>query len=412
MKSHRVISNLAVAAAFCLGLATTPLSAQSAFSPAVTVGDKVVTYYEVEQRALLLALMNVPGDTYKTAQEQLVNERLQKQASELIGVQASEEGILRGVEDFGKRGGIEEAEKLYQVLAEAGVHKETLHAFIQAGIEWRAVVQAQFGGSVQVTEAEIDRAIASNVGSSGISVLLSEIVIPVTPQTAEQVQNIADQVSQVQTQAEFEDAARRFSQAATKDKGGRLNWLSITKLPVQIRPLLLALGPGDVSEPVTLPNAVAIFMMRGKRETDVPAPRYSAVDYAVFKIPGGRSPEALKEAEELMGRIDTCDDLYGEAFGLPDDRLQRVAVEPAAIPRDYALELAKLDDNEISTTLTTSLSDGQPALAVLMLCGRSAELREEIAREDVAASLRNQRLQSYADSYLEQLRAENTIVVK
>nr|WP_303623760.1 peptidylprolyl isomerase [Shimia sp. CNT1-13L.2] len=356
--------------------------------------------------------MNAPGDTYKLAQEQLINERLQKQAADTIGIEANQEGIERGVIDFGKRGNIEDPEQLYKVLAQAGVHKETLQAFVRAGIEWGAVVQALYGGAVQVSEAEIDRAIASNVGSSGINVLLSEIVIPVTPQTAEQVQTIADQIAQVQSQADFEEAARRYSQSATKDKGGRLNWLSITRLPVQIRPLVLALGPGDVSEPVALPNAVAIFMMRGKRETDVPAPRYSAIDYAMFKIPGGRTPEALEDAEELKARVDTCDDLYGEAVDLPEDRLLRQAVEPAAVPRDIALELAKLDDNEISTTLATTMSDGQPALAVLMLCGRSAELREEIEREDVAARLRNQRLQSYAESYLEQLRAENTIVVK
>jgi peptidyl-prolyl cis-trans isomerase SurA len=412
MKPHRVLTNLAAAAVLCLGLTSTQTIAQSAFSPAVVVGDKVVTYYEVEQRALLLALMNVPGDTYKLAQEQLINERLQKQAADTVGIEANPEGIERGVIDFGKRGNIEDPEQLFLVLKQAGVHKETLEAFVRAGIEWGAVVQALYGGSVQISEAEIDRAIASNVGSSGINVLLSEIVIPVTPQTAEQVQTIADQIAQVQSQADFEEAARRYSQSATKDKGGRLNWLSITRLPVQIRPLVLALGPGDVSEPVTLPNAVAVFMMRGKRETDVPAPRFSAIDYAVFKIPGGRSPEALADAAELKARVDTCDDLYGEAVDLPEDRLLREAVEPSAVPRDYALELAKLDDNEISTTLTTTMADGQPALAVLMLCGRSAELREEISREDVAVSLRNQRLQSYAESYLEQLRAENTIVVK
>jgi peptidyl-prolyl cis-trans isomerase SurA len=47
-----------------------------------------------------------------------------------------------------------------------------------------------------------------------------------------------------------------------------------------------------------------------------------------------------------------------------------------------------------------------------MLCGRTAQLDEELSREDVAQALRNQRLQSFAESYLAQLRADATIVEK
>ncbi|MDV4145718.1 peptidylprolyl isomerase [Shimia sp. FJ5] len=414
MKAPRALSRLSAlmsTLALCIGLST-PANAQSAFSPAVFVGEKVVTYFEIEQRTLLLALMKFPGDPRKEARKQLVDERLQLMAAERMGIAPSEGGMDAALKSFAERLNMEPAQ-LIEALANEGVEEETLRAFLYARISWQGVVQTRFGSSVAVTEDEINRAIASNTGAGGVNVLLSEIVIPVTPQTAEQVQSLALQLSQINNQGDFEEAAKTYSQAATREDGGRLNWISITKLPPQLRPVLMALGPGDVTDPIPLPNAMAVFMMRGKRETSMPAPNYSAIEYAAYMIPGGYSEDALKTAAEMKDRVDTCDDLYGEAYGKPENVLVREALAPGKLPRDYALELAKLDEGEVSTALTRPTSDGGQALVFLMMCGRTAELKEEtVSREDVAQSLRGQRLMSFADGYLEQLRAETTIVQK
>ena len=75
---------------------------------------------------------------------------------------------------------------------------------------------------------------------------------------------------------------------------------------------------------------------------------------------------------------------------------------------DVAIELAKLDPGEVSTTLTRS--NGQ-TLVFLMLCGRTRDLGEDgPSAEDLSAGIRDQRLASFANGYLEQLRAEARIV--
>ncbi|WP_412562956.1 hypothetical protein [Thalassobius sp. MITS945101] len=73
------------------------------------------------------------------------------------------------------------------------------------------------------------------------------------------------------------------------------------------------------------------------------------------------------------------------------------------------MELAKLDDNEVSYTLTTN--EGQELL-MLMLCGRSTALGEDTSREQVSLQLRNQQLESFAQGYLEELRSEARIYEK
>jgi len=121
---------------------------------------------------------------------------------------------------------------------------------------------------------------------------------------------------------------------------------------------------------------------------------------------GGRSPETLQQAANLRGQVDVCDDLYAFAQGQPDSVLDRETQAPGDVPRDFAIELSKLDPGEVSTALTRA--DGQ-ALVFLMLCGRVAEQNAETSREEVAASLRQQRLSGYADRLLAQLRADARI---
>lgn len=408
MTAPRFLSRMIGAAALCLSMAI-PAWSQSAFSPAILVNDKAVTYFEIEQRSLLLTLMNTPGDVRKAAREQLINERLQLGAADIMGIRPSEDGVLAGIARFAQRANME-TDELIKALEGEGVSEETLRDFVHAGIAWQGVVQSRYGGSIQISEDEIDRAIAQNTGAGGINVLLSEIVIPVTPQTQGQVMAVANQISDLTTLADFEAAATKYSQAATKENGGKLNWISITKLPAELRPSIMALGPGDITEPIVLPNAVALFQMRSKAEASTPAPSYSAIDYSVLRLPGGRSAETLALAEEIKGKIDTCDDLFGEARELPEEYLNRESVEPGKIPRDIALQLAHLDNNEVSTSLTSVNAAGQPFLLMVMLCGRTAKLGDEVSREDVASALREQRLQSFAEGYLAQLRADATIV--
>lgn len=385
-----------------------PSFAQSAFSPAIQVNDGVVSYYEIEQRAMLLKVMNAPGNLNDLAREQLVDDRLKLQAARNIGISPSEEGVQNGLDNFAQRVNMK-PDEMIKALAAEGIDEETMRDFIISNIAWGGVVQTRFGANADVSEDQIDLAIASNSGSGGIRVLLSEIVIPVTPQTQVQVQGLASQLSEIQSFEEFEAAAREYSGSSTREQGGKIDWINITNLPAELRPTITALRKGDVTAPLPLPNAVALFQLRGVQETGRTTPSYSAIDYAMYLLPGGRTPDNLATAADIKARVNRCDDFYGVAYGQPIEQLQREARAPSEIPRDIALELAKMDDSEITYNLTTA--NGQ-SLIMLMLCGRTAQLSEEVSREDVARSLRNQRLESYAESYLSQLRAESRIVEK
>ncbi|MGR3504171.1 peptidylprolyl isomerase [Pseudaestuariivita sp.] len=399
-----------VAALLVLLLAGAAL-AQNAFSTAIQVNDSAITFYDLQQRERFVTLLRAPGNPADVARQQLIDDRLRLQAARNAGVRPSNQDILDGMSEFAGRANLTR-EEFVAALEGSGVDPQTFRDFVEAGLSWRILVQQRFGNRSRPSDGEIDRALNRSGGQSNIRVLISEIIIPAPPREAARVNAIAQQVSASTSEAEFSRYARRFSATPSRRAGGKLPWQNLSDLPPALQPIILSLSRGEVTDPLPIPNAVALFQLRGIEEGPYSAPSYAAIEYAAFYLPGGRTEATIQEARRISRRIDNCDDLYGVARGLPEDRLERVSRTPDQIPTDIAFELSKLDPGETSYTLTRS--DGQ-ALMLLMLCGRSATLPEldegveDTSRDEIALGLRNRRLATLADSYLEQLRAEARI---
>lgn len=396
-----------VLGAFPLAMTAPAAQAQGLFAPAILVNEKAVTGYELQQRERMLQVLNAPGDARALAREQLIDDRLRIQASEDAGILPTEEEVLTGMEEFAGRANLSR-EEFVQSLAGAGVAEQTFRDFVRAGLSWRQLVQARFGSQSAVSDAEVDRALSSGGnGTSNVRVLLSEIIMPAPPAEAEAVRARAERISELTSESAFSAEARRYSATASRESGGRLPWQNVSDLPPVLRPLVLGLSPGQVTDPIPIPNAIALFQLRGIEETGFSAPEVAAVEYAAYYMPGGRSAETLARARVLASKVDRCDDLYGVARGQPENVLDRGSLPPAEIPTDIAMELSKLDPGEVSTALTRS--NGQ-TLVFLMLCGRTNAVSEDSSREDLVLGLRNQRLGNLADGYLAQLRADARII--
>lgn len=391
------------------------------FTPAVFVNDRVITYYEIEQYKRLITLLRQPGDPDKLAVERLIEARLQMDAAEIIGLTATPEEIEAGMAEFAGRANLT-TEQFVQAIGQNGIARETFQAFVESGLLWRKVVQTRFGPRAQVTDDEIDRAIALSSRQAGVQVLISEIVLPAnTPSAKVTAERISQRLAgQNMSEGAFASEARRYSASPSKGRGGRLDWLPLSNLPAPIAAQVIGLAPGQVSQPFPVPNAIVLFYLRDLQETGTPEQNVVAIEWAEFSV------ASQSEVEEVAGDVDTCDDLYGVAKGLPEERLFREVRPIAEVPGDVALELAKLDNNEISEGFSRN---GTPV--VLMLCARTYEIpefstrpvqaegEEEPAdapqipagpnREEVRARLINQRLNAYAEGYMAELKADATI---
>ncbi|OIQ27183.1 MAG: peptidylprolyl isomerase [Alphaproteobacteria bacterium MedPE-SWcel] len=401
---------VALSLSFIAGAPLSPSAAQGLFAPAIVVNEDVITTYELEQRALFLSVLgSAQGDPVEAARKDLIEDRLKRSVMAEVGLTLSDEEVTEGMRELAGRANLP-LEDFLARLQQSGVAPETVRDFSSAGLGWREYVRARYLARARPTEEEIDRAMGS-AGSGSVQVLLSEIILPVDQTNAVQVEELATQIADVKTSEAFAASAAQFSASDSRLDGGRLPWMPLTRLPPQLQEVVLALEPGEITRPLPLPGAVALFQMRGLREVDGRSARFAAIDYATYRIPGGRSAAALARAAEVRDAIDTCDDLYGIAKDQDPAVLVRGSVAPADIPQDIALELAKLDAGESTADITR---DNGQTLLLVMLCGRTSEINatQEDARLTVANALVQQRLNALADSLVEQLRANARIELR
>ena len=407
MKSLRMGKGLvlgaAIAVAAWLGGAQ---RAQAQVSVAVTVNDRAITQYELNQRARLLQVFRTPGNVTELAREALIEDRLKQQEMARFDLDLSDEALQEELEAFAGRANMSLPE-FTRVLRQNAVDINTLADFVEVGVLWRNYIRGRFGRQVNVTDADVERAIArQGTSPTQLEVLLTEIIIPAPPERAAQAQQVARQIAALRSFSEFENAARQVSALPSRDNGGRLDWLPIENYPPQLRSVILDLAPGEVTEPIDIPNGIALFQKRGEREARRTAQAPVSIDYAAYYIPGGQSDAGQRLALQVRDRVDTCDDLYGVAQGQPKEVLDRLTVAPSEISRDIAIELARLDPGEVSTNLTRN--NGQ-TLVFLMLCARNNAGADATDPEAVRNQLRSQRLAAFAQALLEDLRASAVI---
>lgn len=154
-----------------------------------------------------------------------------------------------------------------------------------------------------------------------------------------------------------------------------------------------------MSDPVVVPGAVVLFLLRDVAVDKSVKPVAVTVKWAEFLV-----PDDAAEIDRIRAAVDTCYDLNGQANGLPEDRLT-MTIQPASeLPADVGLELARLDPGESSVSLTRS-----GFRRFLMLCSREPTQEEPISREAVREQLINRKIETMAEGYLEELRSAAVI---
>jgi len=386
-KMTMVLAVLAFVLGPVLGLGPV-LAQQSEFAPAIYVNARVISQYEFKQRVLFMTLLRQPGDITKAATSTLIDDSLRREAAEALDVTVSDDDVKAGMTEFASRAKLP-LDEFVKALAKGGVERETLRDFVEAGLLWRGVIRAKFAQDTTVSGAEIDRAISAGAASGGeLRLLLSEIVIPTggTVNALALAQRLKLTATTPQT---FSMAAQNYSKSGTARAGGVLGWIPVSALPPAVASRILAMKVGEVTDPIAIPGAVQLFLLRDKSMSGGDVAGASEVEYAQFFAPAGTNLAAVRAS------IDTCDDLYDAARGLPVESLQRATMLESGLPPALRAVVAGLDAGETAELQGT----------VVMLCSRMPQSTIPPSRDDVSTTLLNTRLNMLAGAYLTELKS-------
>jgi len=323
----RVVRSAVAVLALGAGLATLPPApglAQDTLRAAIVVNDQVVSELELVMRLRLAIISAGLRETEETRQRiepqvirALVDEMIQSQEAKRLDITVDE---ARVQETFARIAGNNnlQPEQLAQALLQSGILPEYLLGQIRAQLLWQQVVARRLRPQVQITEEEIDEAVARiEATSDQPQRLLAEIFLGIDNVTEEAL--VREQASQIyddlQKGANFPALARQFSQSASAPNGGDLGWVEPGQLPAELETAIAGLRPGQLSQPIETVNGIYLILVRDQRTA--PESEVTVTLKQVFFPVRERTREALERAAgravEAAAAITTCDDVAAVA---------------------------------------------------------------------------------------------------
>jgi peptidyl-prolyl cis-trans isomerase SurA len=410
MNWKHVSAAAALAAALC---ATVPVAtAQNAEGVAAIVNDRVISTFDVRQRANLLLVsagMQSTPELQQRARAQalrdLIDESLQLQEAARFEVNVDANQVDRRLTDIAAQNQTT-LDDFVQQLTQSGVSISTLRAQIQADMAWQRLMSGMYSSRVRVSPVEItetQQRIAAN--ATRPQYLLSEIFLPAESEAefAEMEQGAMRLLEQMQRGAPFPMVARQFSQAPSAAAGGDIGWIAAPELAPELQPIAERLQQGQVSLPVRSQNGVYIIAMRDRRAG---APTGSTTIASLRQI---TAPAARQSAlERVQRRIDGCGNLEREV---------------ATVDGATLLDLGQTQESELSPAIRDRVANVQTGRAspilidgdqvnIIIVCARETGGAGMPSREEISSRLREQELTMLADRYLRNLRREATIITR
>lgn len=346
---------------------------------------------------------------------QMIDERLQIQNAQALGVKATEEEINQRVGEVERSVGLQRGQ-FKQYLQQIGVPFEIASQQIEAGISWGKIVRRKVRPQVDVSDAEIDDGLArirANAGKTESRV--AEIFIPIDRvEQADEAKRSADRVvEQLRRGAAFPALAQQFSHGATAQQGGDLGWI----LPGSLDPALDAavekLPLRQASEPIRSPSGYHILLVIDRRQYAQSRPDDVKLNLVqmTLALPINASPDevarATAEAQKAMAGVRSCNDLRNRERDIKGATSGTLTVQAGQLQanREMYDQIPKLAPG--GTAGPFRVAEG---LQVVALCSKEGA-NGLPTREVVGQQILLQKLEAASRRYMRDLRRTATIDV-
>jgi len=365
----------------------------------IQVNNSVITQFELDQRAKFLAALKFIGNHSELAQTQLIEERLKQSEAQKLNISASDVEIEDALTRFASRANLT-VKEFNKELKRIEIYPDTFRSYVETEVIWQKLVNKKFGAQSSVSNLQLQRAKSISQFEDTIQVLLTEIIIPFSTDDRSEKENLANLLKQIRSKEEFSNAAHKHSKAPTATVGGRVKWQNFDRLPGIIKPLILGLSPGQVTEPIMLTKAIALFQLRDIREIKTDRTQLELLDFVKVK-------SDLKYLLFVQDNFHNCSDLEAIIGDQTEVTLTRKKLLSDEIPNTLVPVLDNLDQNESEIIV----EDGQSQLVIM--CERNNQLNSTAQTlEQDKNVLQSNRLKHLARSFLETLKDNARIVIK
>ena len=327
---------LVMATLFAVALAVAPFTARAQDEGTQTlrivavVNDDIVTEFDVATRLQLIIRSSGLPDNAETRNRlasqilrQLIDERLQLQEAERLGVEVLPEELARAIEQLESSNNIPPGQ-LEAAAAQIGIPYPALLDRLKADLTWQKLQAQRIRPTIEITEDEIEEVVSRIVSNQGeTEYRVAEIFLSVdSPDQEEEIRETAQRMlEELARGASFSALARQFSQSATAAVGGDLGWIYPGQLDPAIDTVLPQLSIGEVSTPVRTVSGYYLVALVDRRSIAGPSPDDVQVTYQVISLPvtdampaeeQAAQRDLVKTVSELAGNCEDMGQLSAE----------------------------------------------------------------------------------------------------
>ena len=253
----------------------------SQFSPAIKVNNVFISKYEVNERTkLLIALGASKSNAKKIAQQNLIEETLQKLHAKAIGVKALPNQVEEVLNNFiAVRSLTKKSLKINLNKFNASLNE--LKAYLEANVLMRNIINNTFYSRMNLDDFDFSLFRPSASISIPTQLNISEIIIPFSIRGKENTIKLGERIiKDLNNGKNFEKLAKRFSNALTSKDGGIIGFVSLDSLPDGLKKILIKLKSGQNSNLIISSESIMIFKVNSWKTTDKAQTPPSEITYA------------------------------------------------------------------------------------------------------------------------------------
>ena len=394
-----------------------PAAAQDMLRAAAVINDEVISVLDLDMRLKLAIFTTGQPDSVQLRKRMtpqvirtLIDERLQSQEAERIGIAVSEEMIAATAEEIAQRNKMS-YEKFTKILEDRGIIPNAFREQVRSQLTWNALVIRRLRPSVEVSEDEVEEIVRRITANRGLKQRrVSEIFLAVdTAQQADEILGNAQRLfDQLRAGASFPALARQFSEAASAARGGDLGWVQEGQLLEELDSVLARMRPNSMSPPIRSLSGYHILLLHNERQASLGAVslHLKQIVLALPEDAGDDQKQALvAQAEAVRGRISSCaglDELAAE-IGSPGSG-DLGTVKPGDLPPQIRDAVISLPIGQASVAMQVP-----GGLRILVVCKRTDK---GIDRDKIRDRLAAQQLDMLARRYMRDLRRRANVDIR
>ncbi len=244
------------------------------------VNNDAITLVEVQESVVAYHQENRGRPTMSDEElsrqflSRLIDTRLQLQEAEREKINVDDAEVDEELAERMKRFGAATKEQMEELVKSQGITMDHVRKRVREAVRIAKVVRRKVTLRVSVTDAEIDQYLAENRAKleTGLSYHARHILI--TPDAATDVDWEAARIraellrTQLVEGADFGTLAQQYSKDASAKAGGDLGILKRGELAPEIEAVILALSPGELSQPYRSSLGYHLFRLETKDTLD------------------------------------------------------------------------------------------------------------------------------------------------